>query len=45
MHVARGRIRVNGATLKTVDGIKVAREAEVKLDQGEDAEILVFDLP
>ena len=45
VHVARGRIRVNGATLETGDGIKVAGEDEVKLDQGKDAEVLVFDLP
>ena len=44
-HIARGRIRVNGATLETGDGVKIAREGEVKLDQGEDAEVLVFDLP
>lgn len=45
VHVARGRIRVNGATLETGDGIKVAGEDEVKLHQGKDAEVLVFDLP
>ena len=44
-HVARGRIRVNGASLKTGDGIKIVGEGKVTLDEGEDAEALVFDLP
>jgi redox-sensitive bicupin YhaK (pirin superfamily) len=43
VHVARGRIRVNGQALAAGDALKT--DGEVVLDQGEAAEVLVFDLP
>ncbi|HKA45723.1 MAG TPA: pirin family protein [Burkholderiales bacterium] len=45
LHVARGRVDVNGVALKAGDGLKIAREDTVKLDRGADAEVLLFDLP
>jgi redox-sensitive bicupin YhaK (pirin superfamily) len=44
VHVARGRLRVNGEPLEAGDALKTdARSLE--LDAGEAAEVLVFDLP
>jgi redox-sensitive bicupin YhaK (pirin superfamily) len=45
VHVARGSVKVNGEPLVAGDGIKIAGVGEVKLDHGEDAEVLLFDLP
>ena len=45
LHVARGRINVNGMPLKAGDGVKIAREETVRLDRGAGAEVLLFDLP
>ncbi len=45
VHVARGSVKVNGEPLAAGDGIKIAGVGEVKLDHGEDAEVLLFDLP
>jgi quercetin 2,3-dioxygenase len=45
VHVARGAIRVNGTPLKAGDAAKLTDESKVVLDQGQDAEVLVFDLP
>ena len=44
IQVARGRIRVNGVTLREGDGARVRNEEVLKFDSGEGAEVLVFDL-
>jgi redox-sensitive bicupin YhaK (pirin superfamily) len=44
VHVARGSIRVNGVPLAAGDAAKIAGEADVTLDSGAGAEVLVFDL-
>lgn len=45
VQVARGRITVNGQALHTGDALKVTRSDLLTLSEGEDAEVLVFDLP
>lgn len=45
VHVARGKVRVNGTQLADGDGLKVADETHLRFDGGEKAEILLFDLP
>jgi len=44
VHVARGAITVNGQALSAGDALKTDA-AEVTLESGRDAEVLVFDLP
>jgi quercetin 2,3-dioxygenase len=44
VHVARGTIRVNDATLSAGDGIKLTDVSYVKLADGSKAEVIVFDL-
>lgn len=44
VHVARGRINLNGKTLREGDGVRVRKERELKFDNGEGAEVLLFDL-
>ncbi len=45
VHVARGRLVVNGTALETGDALKVTNEKRIKLEKAEAAEILLFDLP
>ena len=45
VHVARGAVAVNGVPLQAGDAAKIDAEAEVRVDQGHAAEVLVFDLP
>ncbi|WKB55091.1 pirin family protein [Eleftheria terrae] len=45
VHVARGSVRVNGRTLQAGDAAKLVGEARLTLDGGQQAEVLVFDLP
>jgi len=45
VHVARGRLNVNQIALDAGDAMKITVDASVNLDQGQDAEVLVFDLP
>lgn len=45
VHVARGALTVNGERLAAGDAAKLVGEAEVRIDGGEQAEVLVFDLP
>ena len=45
VHVARGSITANGAPLATGDALKVTGTDAVVLENGQDAEVLVFDLP
>ena len=44
VHVARGRVRVNGEALEAGDALKSDARA-LELQDGEGAEVLVFDLP
>lgn len=44
-HVARGTVVINGETLKAGDALKVVGENEIDIAQGQQAEILLFDLP
>jgi redox-sensitive bicupin YhaK (pirin superfamily) len=45
VHVARGSITVNGAVLATGDALQVTQADAVVVENGQDAEVLVFDLP
>jgi hypothetical protein len=45
VHVVRGRASVNGTALGSGDAAKIERETSVRIDHGNDAEILLFDLP
>ena len=45
LHVARGAISANGTALQAGDALKLRDVAELRLEQGSDAEVLVFDLP
>lgn len=45
VHVARGRVAVNGTSLGPGDAAKLEGETEVRLDRGDGAEVLVFELP
>jgi redox-sensitive bicupin YhaK (pirin superfamily) len=45
VHVARGAIQVNGVALTAGDALKLTETPAVLLDQGREAEVLVFDLP
>ncbi len=45
VHVARGAIRANGATLEAGDALKITDATTLELDGGRDAEVIVFDLP
>jgi redox-sensitive bicupin YhaK (pirin superfamily) len=44
VHLARGRLRVNGVELQAGDAAKLDGETQLHLDQGAGAEVLVFDL-
>jgi quercetin 2,3-dioxygenase len=44
VHVARGRISVNGQALQAGDALKTDG-GSIELKGGEQAEVLVFDLP
>jgi redox-sensitive bicupin YhaK (pirin superfamily) len=44
VHLVRGRLRVNGQHLQGGDAVTLTGEAELRIDQGEGAEVLVFDL-
>lgn len=44
VHVARGSITVNGELLDAGDAAKLTEASAVKLERGENAEVLLFDL-
>jgi quercetin 2,3-dioxygenase len=44
VHVVRGSVSVNGNPLQAGDAAKLTGESAVELSQGEQAEVLVFDL-
>ena len=45
VHVARGAINANGQSLQAGDALRISDAAGLHLEQGRDAEVLVFDLP
>ncbi|MBA5637810.1 pirin family protein [Duganella sp. LX20W] len=45
VHVIRGKVTVNGVALAGGDALKLSDEPQVTLEQADDAEILLFDLP
>jgi quercetin 2,3-dioxygenase len=45
VHVARGRLTANQIVLDAGDALQITAGTSVKIDQGQDAEVLVFDLP
>ena len=45
VHVARGAIEVNGVPLAAGDAVKLTHERTVRLERGQGAEVLLFDLP
>ena len=45
LHIASGSVAVNGQTLAAGDAAKLTDVSQVRLDKGENAEVLVFDLP
>ena len=45
VHVARGSVTVNGNALGAGDALKASGESAIVIETGDDAEILLFDLP
>ena len=45
VQVARGQVQVNGITLEAGDAVQISEETMLTLENGLDAEVLVFDLP
>ena len=45
VHVARGRVAVNGVVLRAGDAVRIDDEALVSFADAVDAEVLLFDLP
>jgi redox-sensitive bicupin YhaK (pirin superfamily) len=45
VHVVRGELQVNGTRLSGGDALKLIGVEEISIDGGQDAEVLVFDLP
>jgi len=44
VHVARGKLTVSGQPLEAGDALKAVNTAEIVLEKGERAEVLLFDL-
>ncbi|ASU37771.1 quercetin 2,3-dioxygenase [Herbaspirillum sp. meg3] len=44
VHVARGKIKINGVQFDEGDGARIRNETLLQLSEGEQAELLVFDL-
>ncbi|MEZ3498393.1 pirin family protein [Pantoea sp. KPR_PJ] len=44
IHVARGSVRINGIRFEAGDGARVRHEKSLNFSEGENAEILLFDL-
>jgi redox-sensitive bicupin YhaK (pirin superfamily) len=45
VHVARGDVTVNGVALSTGDAIRYTDATSLRIDNGREAEVIVFDLP
>ncbi len=44
VHLVSGSLTVNGHTLQAGDALRIEHEPELSIEQGHDAEVLVFDL-
>lgn len=44
VHVARGTVSLNGQVLREGDGVRIRQEDQLVFSDGQDAEVLVFDL-
>jgi hypothetical protein len=44
VHLVRGAMTINGLVLKAGDALLLEREPKLHLEDGADAEVLVFDL-
>ncbi|NBY09182.1 MAG: pirin family protein [Betaproteobacteria bacterium] len=44
VHLIKGSLCVNGLTISTGDAVLMSGESQITLDQGQNAEVLVFDL-
>ena len=44
VHVARGRLSINGEELSAGDGVRVRRAKQLRFERGSDAELILFDL-
>jgi quercetin 2,3-dioxygenase len=45
VHLVRGSLEVNGESLQAGDALRIEDEPGVSLERGQDAEVLLFDLP
>jgi redox-sensitive bicupin YhaK (pirin superfamily) len=45
VHVAHGSLRANGIALEAGDALQITDSTQLRIDQGREAEVLVFDLP
>lgn len=45
VHIARGAVHANGVALEAGDALKLSETTQLQLQNGRDAEALVFDLP
>ena len=45
LHLIRGQLTVNGTVLHTGDALKIQAETQITMNEAEDAELLLFDLP
>ena len=45
VHVAGGQLSANGITLTAGDALKISHETQLLIEHGDNAEVLVFDLP
>jgi hypothetical protein len=45
VHVAQGALQANGVSLGAGDALQITGGSELHLEHGQDAEVLVFDLP
>lgn len=45
VHVVRGQLTANGVSLTTGDALKITDQSLVTLEQADNAEVLLFDLP
>ena len=45
VHVARGKVMLNGQELSGGDGVKLTGKVAVHMTDGDEAEVLIFDLP
>ncbi|MNO00801.1 hypothetical protein D3C81_2207650 [compost metagenome] len=44
VHLVRGELKVNGQALKEGDAALIQDESDIRITDGKDAEVLVFDL-